>query len=118
MRGAAGAQKIRVIVAAPGDDAGDWAARIVAHGLRDAGMEVIYTGGRQTPEQIIETVLQEDADAIGLSVAAGGDDEYVQRVLELLRDRGVGDVVVEVVTPEGPTQAIIDGIRGAVGAAP
>ena len=129
------ARKIRVVVAKPGLDGHDRGAKIIARALRDAGMEVIYTGLHQTPEQIVETVLQEDADAVGLSILSGAHMTLVPRVIELLREQDAGDVVVtvggtipnqdipelkelgvaEVFTPGAPTQAIIDFIEGAVG---
>ena len=124
--------KIRVVVAKPGLDGHDRGAKIIARALRDAGMEVIYTGLHQTPEQIVETVIQEDADAVGLSILSGAHMTLVPRVVELLREQGVDDVVVtvggtipaedipelkelgvaEVFTPGAPTQAIVDFIRG------
>ena len=126
--------KIRGVVAKPGMDGHDRGAKIIARALRDAGMEVIYTGLHQTPEQIVETVLQEDADAVGLSILSGAHMTLVPRVVELLREQEAGDVVVtvggtipsrdipelkqlgvaEVFTPGAPTQAIIDFIEGAV----
>ena len=122
------------MVAKPGLDGHDRGAKIIARALRDAGMEVIYTGLHQTPEQIVETVLQEDADAVGLSILSGAHMTLVPRVIELLREQDAGDVVVtvggtipnqdipelkelglaEVFTPGAPTQAIIDFIEGAV----
>jgi methylmalonyl-CoA mutase C-terminal domain/subunit len=127
-------RKIRVVVAKPGLDGHDRGAKIIARALRDAGMEVIYTGLHQTPEQIVETVIQEDADAVGLSILSGAHMTLVPRVVELLREQEAGDVLVcvggtipaddipqlkelgvaEVFTPGAPTQAIIDFIRGAV----
>jgi methylmalonyl-CoA mutase, C-terminal domain len=127
-------RKIRVVVAKPGLDGHDRGAKIIARALRDAGMEVIYTGLHQTPEQIVETVLQEDADAVGLSILSGAHMTLVPRVVELLREQEAGDVIVtvggtipaqdipelkelgvaEVFTPGAPTSAIIDFIRGAV----
>jgi methylmalonyl-CoA mutase C-terminal domain/subunit len=127
-------RKIRVVVAKPGLDGHDRGAKIIARALRDAGMEVIYTGLHQTPEQIVETVLQEDADAVGLSILSGAHMTLVPKVIELLREQEAGDVVVtvggtipkqdieelkelgvaEVFTPGAPTQAIIDFIEGAV----
>jgi methylmalonyl-CoA mutase, C-terminal domain len=127
-------RKIRVVVAKPGLDGHDRGAKIIARALRDAGMEVIYTGLHQTPEQIVETVLQEDADAVGLSILSGAHMTLVPKVIELLREQDAGDVVVtlggtipaqdipelkelgvaEVFTPGAPTQAIIDFIQGAV----
>jgi methylmalonyl-CoA mutase C-terminal domain/subunit len=128
-------RKIRVVVAKPGLDGHDRGAKIIARALRDAGMEVIYTGLHQTPEQIAATVVQEDADAIGLSILSGAHMTLVPRVVELLRDQDAGDVVVtvggtipaddvpelkqlgvaEVFTPGAPTDAIVDFIREAVG---
>ncbi len=125
--------RIRVVVAKPGLDGHDRGAKIIARALRDAGMEVIYTGLHQTPEQIVETVLQEDADAVGLSILSGAHMTLVPKVIELLRAQDAGDVIVtvggtipaqdipelkelgvaEVFTPGAPTQAIIDYIRSA-----
>ena len=127
-------KKIRVVVAKPGLDGHDRGAKIIARALRDAGMEVIYTGLHQTPEQIVETVIQEDADAVGLSILSGAHMTLVPRVLELLREQGADDVVVtvggtipsddvaelkqlgiaEVFTPGASAQQAIDFIRGAV----
>src|SRR5579862_1410846 len=126
--------KIRVVVAKPGLDGHDRGAKIIARALRDAGMEVIYTGLHQTPEQIVETVIQEDADAVGLSILSGAHMTLVPRVIELLREQGAGEVVVtvggtipaddiqelkamgvaEVFTPGASTHAAIEFIRGAV----
>ena len=89
-------RKIRVVVAKPGLDGHDRGAKIIARALRDAGMEVIYTGLHQTPEQIVETVLQEDADAVGLSILSGAHMTLVPRVVALLREQDAGDVVVTV----------------------
>jgi methylmalonyl-CoA mutase C-terminal domain/subunit len=128
-------RKIRVVVAKPGLDGHDRGAKIIARALRDAGMEVIYTGLHQTPEQIVETVIQEDADAVGLSILSGAHMTLVPRVLELLGEREAGDVVViaggtipaddilelkklgvsEVFTPGASTQEIIDFVRKATG---
>ena len=128
------ASRIRVVVAKPGLDGHDRGAKVVARALRDAGMEVIYTGLHQTPEQIVETVLQEDADAVGLSILSGAHMTLVPRVIELLREQDAGDVIVtvggtipnqdipelkelgvaEVFTPGAPTQAIIDFIEKSV----
>jgi methylmalonyl-CoA mutase C-terminal domain/subunit len=85
---------IRVIIAKPGLDGHDRGAKVVARALRDAGIEVIYTGLHQTPEQIVAAALQEDADAIGLSVLSGAHMTQFSRVLELLRERGAQDIVV------------------------
>jgi methylmalonyl-CoA mutase C-terminal domain/subunit len=125
---------IRVVIAKPGLDGHDRGAKVIARALRDAGMEVIYTGLHQTPEQIAETVLQEDADAVGLSILSGAHMTLVPRVVALLKDQGADDVVVtvggtipaddipelkelgvaEVFTPGSSTQEIVDFIRGAV----
>jgi methylmalonyl-CoA mutase, C-terminal domain len=93
---AAIARKIRVVVAKPGLDGHDRGAKIIARALRDAGMEVIYTGLHQTPEQIAETVIQEDADAVGLSILSGAHMTLVPRVVALLKAQGVDDVLVTV----------------------
>ena len=90
------ARKIRVVVAKPGLDGHDRGAKIIARALRDAGMEVIYTGLHQTPEQIVETVIQEDADAVGLSILSGAHMTLVPRILELMRESDVDDVIVTV----------------------
>ena len=127
-------RRIRVVVAKPGLDGHDRGAKVVARALRDAGMEVIYTGLHQTPEQIVETVLQEDADAVGLSILSGAHMTLVPRVVELLREQDAGDVLVtvggtipthdipelkklgvaEVFTPGAPTSDIIEFIRSSV----
>ena len=126
--------KIRVVVAKPGLDGHDRGAKIIARALRDAGMEVIYTGLHQTPEQIVETVIQEDADAVGLSILSGAHMTLVPRIMELMAEQGIDDVVVtvggtipsddvaelktlgvaEVFTPGASAQQAIDFIRGAV----
>ena len=135
---AAAARKIRVLIAKPGLDGHDRGAKIVARALRDAGFEVIYTGLHQTPEQIVATAIQEDVDAIGLSVLSGAHNYLFPRVLELLREKGAGDIalfgggiipaediqtlkalgVKELFTPGTSTQDIIrfvrEGIRAAV----
>ncbi|MGY1721814.1 cobalamin B12-binding domain-containing protein [Blastococcus sp. SYSU DS0533] len=87
-------ERIRVVIAKPGLDGHDRGAKVVARALRDAGMEVVYTGLHQTPEQIVETVVQEDADAVGLSVLSGAHMTLFARLVELLRERDVDDVVV------------------------
>jgi methylmalonyl-CoA mutase C-terminal domain/subunit len=87
-------QKIRAIIAKPGLDGHDRGAKVIARALRDAGMEVIYTGLRQTPEQIVGAALQEDADAIGLSILSGAHMHICPRVMELLREKGLHDVLV------------------------
>jgi methylmalonyl-CoA mutase, C-terminal domain len=127
-------KKIRVVVAKPGLDGHDRGAKIIARALRDAGMEVIYTGLHQTPEQIVETVIQEDADAVGLSILSGAHMTLVPRVMELLKEQGIDDVLVtvggtipaddipelkskgvaEVFGPGASTQDIVDFIRGGV----
>ncbi|MGK5742757.1 cobalamin B12-binding domain-containing protein [Micromonospora sp. URMC 103] len=86
--------RIRVVVAKPGLDGHDRGAKVVARALRDAGMEVIYTGLHQTPEQIVETAIQEDADAVGLSVLSGAHMTLFRRVVELLAERDARDIVV------------------------
>ncbi len=86
--------RIRVVVAKPGLDGHDRGAKVVARALRDAGMEVVYTGLHQTPEQIVETAIQEDADAVGLSVLSGAHMTLFRRVLELLSQRDAADIVV------------------------
>ena len=127
-------KKIRVVVAKPGLDGHDRGAKIIARALRDAGMEVIYTGLHQTPEQIVETVIQEDADAVGLSILSGAHMTLVPRIVALLKEQDIDDVLVtvggtipsddipelkrlgvsEVFTPGAPTEAIIDFIRKGV----
>ncbi|MCS6817896.1 MAG: cobalamin B12-binding domain-containing protein [Blastocatellia bacterium] len=89
-----GERKIRVLIAKPGLDGHDRGAKVVARALRDAGMEVIYTGLRQTPEQIVTAALQEDVDVIGLSILSGAHMTLVPRVMELVREKGLTDVVV------------------------
>src|SRR5205809_130307 len=87
-------QKIRVVIAKPGLDGHDRGAKVIARALRDAGMEVIYTGLRQTPEQIVAAALQEDADVIGLSILSGAHNHIAPRLMELLEAKGLGDVLV------------------------
>ena len=94
MSGTPEASRVRVVVAKPGLDGHDRGAKVVARALRDAGMEVIYTGLHQTPEQIVETAIQEDADCVGLSILSGAHMTLMPRVVELLRERGADDVVV------------------------
>jgi methylmalonyl-CoA mutase, C-terminal domain len=89
-------QKIRVVIAKPGLDGHDRGAKVIARALRDAGMEVIYTGLRQTPEQIVTAALQEDADAIGLSILSGAHLHICPRIMELLKEKGMQDVLVVV----------------------
>ena len=89
-------QKIRVVIAKPGLDGHDRGAKVIARALRDAGMEVIYTGLRQTPEQVVSAALQEDADVIGLSILSGAHLHICPRVMALLKERGMDDVQVVV----------------------
>jgi methylmalonyl-CoA mutase C-terminal domain/subunit len=89
-------RKIRVVIAKPGLDGHDRGAKVIARALRDAGMEVIYTGLRQTPEQIVGAALQEDADVIGLSILSGAHNHICPRVMELLKEKGLADVLVVV----------------------
>jgi methylmalonyl-CoA mutase C-terminal domain/subunit len=108
-------RKIRVIVAKPGLDGHDRGAKVIARALRDAGMEVIYTGLRQTPEQIVGVALQEDADVIGLSILSGAHAHICPRVMQLLKEKGMEDVLVVVggIIPDADTQALKDvGIAG------
>lgn len=127
-------KRIRVLVAKPGLDGHDRGAKIVARALRDAGMEVIYTGLRQTPEQIVTAALQEDVDAIGISILSGAHNTIVPKICELLKAQGLGGVllivggiipdediarlkqlgVTEVFQPGASTQDIVDFIRKAV----
>jgi methylmalonyl-CoA mutase C-terminal domain/subunit len=87
-------KKIRVVIAKPGLDGHDRGAKVIARALRDAGMEVIYTGLRQTPEQIVTAALQEDADVIGLSILSGAHNHIAPRLMELLKAKGLDDVLV------------------------
>ena len=87
-------RKVRVVIAKPGLDGHDRGAKVIARALRDAGMEVIYTGLRQTPEQIAATALQEDADVIGLSILSGAHNHIAPRLMELLKQKGLDDVLV------------------------
>jgi len=122
------------VIAKPGLDGHDRGAKIIARSLRDAGMEVIYTGLHQTPEQIVETAIQEDADAVGISILSGAHMTLVPRIVERLRENEAGDVLVvvggtippedadelkrlgvsEVFTPGAPTSAIVDFLRSAL----
>jgi methylmalonyl-CoA mutase, C-terminal domain len=131
-------KKIRVLIAKPGLDGHDRGAKIIARALRDAGMEVIYTGLRQTPEMIASAAEQEDVDVIGLSILSGAHNTLCPRLMELLRDKRMADVTVviggiipdadipglkqggiaEVFLPGTPTQSIVDFIRQRVSAAP
>jgi methylmalonyl-CoA mutase C-terminal domain/subunit len=128
------ARKIRVVIAKPGLDGHDRGAKIIARALRDAGMEVIYTGLHQTPEQIVETAVQEDADAVGISILSGAHMTLVPKILELLRENEIEDVLVivggtipredadelrelgvaEIFTPGAPTGEIVEFIRDRV----
>jgi methylmalonyl-CoA mutase, C-terminal domain len=128
--------KTRVVIAKVGLDGHDRGAKVIARALRDAGMEVIYTGLHQTPEQIVETAIQEDADAVGISILSGAHMTLVPRVVDLLRDRGAGDVLVvvggtipaddvaelkrlgvaEVFTPGAPTRDIVTFLQSRVAA--
>jgi methylmalonyl-CoA mutase, C-terminal domain len=125
------AEKHRIVIAKPGLDGHDRGAKVVARALRDAGFEVIYTGLHQTPEQIVETAIQEDADAVGLSIHSGAHMTLFPRVTELLKEREAGDVLVfaggiipkedipvlkengiqEIFTPGTPTATIIEWLR-------
>ncbi|GGJ99480.1 methylmalonyl-CoA mutase [Pilimelia anulata] len=126
--------RIRVVVAKPGLDGHDRGAKVVARALRDAGMEVIYTGLHQTPEQIVETAIQEDADAVGLSVLSGAHMTLFRKVLDLLAERDARDIVVfgggiipdddmpelsrigvaKVFTPGATTSSIVEWVRANV----
>jgi methylmalonyl-CoA mutase C-terminal domain/subunit len=130
------ANKIRVVIAKPGLDGHDRGAKIIARALRDAGMEVIYTGLHQTPEQIVETAIQEDADAVGISILSGAHMTLVPRILDGLKENGAEDVLVvvggtiptadadeligqgvaAVFTPGAPTSEIVDFLREKVAA--
>lgn len=104
-------QKTRVVIAKPGLDGHDRGAKIIARALRDAGMEVIYTGLHQTPEQIVETAIQEDADAVGISILSGAHMTLVPRIIEGLRARGADDVLVVVggTIPSDDAATLIEG---------
>lgn len=130
-------KRIRVLIAKPGLDGHDRGAKIIARALRDAGMEVIYTGLRQTPEMIASAAAQEDVDVIGLSILSGAHNTLGPRLMELLREKGMGDATVviggiipeadipglkqagiaEIFLPGTPTQAIVDFIRQRAAAA-
>jgi methylmalonyl-CoA mutase C-terminal domain/subunit len=109
-------KKIRVIIAKPGLDGHDRGAKVIARALRDAGMEVIYTGLRQTPEQIVTTAIQEDADAIGISILSGAHQFYFKRVIDLLKEKGAEDVIVfgGGVIPEDDIPALLEMGAGAI----
>jgi methylmalonyl-CoA mutase C-terminal domain/subunit len=130
--------QIRIVIAKAGLDGHDRGAKIIARALRDAGMEVIYTGLHQTPEQVVETAIQEDADAVGISILSGAHMTLVPRIVDLLRDRGAADVLVvvggtipgadieelkelgvsEVFTPGAPTGEIVEFLRSRLTPAP
>ena len=130
------AHKIRVVIAKPGLDGHDRGAKIIARALRDAGMEVIYTGLHQTPEQIVETAIEEDADAVGISILSGAHMTLVPRILALLREQGAEDLLVvvggtipnddvadllqqgvaAVFTPGAPTSEIVEFLQSRVAA--
>lgn len=108
-------RKIRAIIAKPGLDGHDRGAKVIARALRDAGMEVIYTGLRQTPEQIVGAALQEDADVIGLSILSGAHNHICPRVMQLLKEKGLDDVLVVVggIIPDVDVPKLQEiGIRG------
>jgi methylmalonyl-CoA mutase C-terminal domain/subunit len=131
------ARKIRVVIAKAGLDGHDRGAKIIARALRDAGMEVIYTGLHQTPEQVVETALQEDADAVGISILSGAHMTLVPKIVEGLRENGLEDVLVvvggtiprddvgalkeqgvaEIFTPGAPVSQIVEFIQSNVPAA-
>jgi methylmalonyl-CoA mutase C-terminal domain/subunit len=127
-------RKIRVLIAKPGLDSHDRGAKVVARALRDAGMEVIYTGLRQTPEQIAETALQEDVDVVGLSILSGAHNTLFPKIMQLLKKKGLSDVLVfaggiipqedvpklkkvgikEVFGPGTPTTTLVDYVKSNV----
>ena len=128
-------KKIRVLIAKPGLDGHDRGAKIIARALRDAGMEVIYTGLRQTPEQIVAAAIQEDVDAIGLSILSGAHNVLFPEIMRMLKEEGADDVIVfaggiipekdiprlkelgirEIFLPGTPTTTAVEAIRSAVG---
>jgi methylmalonyl-CoA mutase C-terminal domain/subunit len=111
-------KKIRVLVAKPGLDGHDRGAKVIARALRDAGMEVVYTGIRQTPEMIAEAALQEDVDVVGMSILSGAHMALFPRVMELLRDNGMDDVLVVAggIIPDDDVEALHQlGIKGVFG---
>jgi methylmalonyl-CoA mutase C-terminal domain/subunit len=130
-------QRLRIVIAKPGLDGHDRGAKIIARALRDAGMEVVYTGLHQTPEQIVQTAIQEDADAVGLSILSGAHMTLFTRTLELMKQQGVDDVVVfgggiipdedipaleqagvaRIFTPGTAIDDVVDWVRTHVGAA-
>jgi methylmalonyl-CoA mutase C-terminal domain/subunit len=130
-------ERLRIVIAKPGLDGHDRGAKVIARALRDAGMEVVYTGLHQTPEQIVQTVIQEDADAVGLSVLSGAHMTLFAKILELMKAQDVDDVVVfgggiipdadipelersgvaKIFTPGTPLEEIVGWVQGNVGAA-
>ena len=112
-------RKLRVVIAKPGLDGHDRGAKVIARALRDAGMEVIYTGLRQTPEQIVSAALQEDADVIGLSILSGAHNHIAPRLMDLLRAKGLDDVLVVIggIIPDLdiPKLTAIGGLGGCAG---
>jgi len=126
---------LRIVVAKPGLDGHDRGAKVVARALRDAGMEVVYTGLHQTPEQIVDAAIQEDADSVGLTVLSGAHLTLFARVVEVLKERGAGDIVVfgggiipaadvaeleaigvrKIFGPGAPMHEIVDWVKGNVG---
>jgi methylmalonyl-CoA mutase C-terminal domain/subunit len=131
-------RKIRVLVAKPGLDGHDRGAKIIARALRDAGFEVIYTGLHQTPEMVVSTAIQEDVDAVSLSILSGAHNYLFPRVIELLRERGAGDIAVfgggivpdedikalkaggvkEIFTPGATTESVISWVRANISPRP
>jgi methylmalonyl-CoA mutase C-terminal domain/subunit len=130
------ASRVRIVIAKPGLDGHDRGAKVIARALRDAGMEVVYTGLHQTPEQIVQTVIQEDADAVGVSVLSGAHMTLFRRLVELLKENAADDVVLfgggiipdedipeledagvaKIFTPGAPLEEIVDWVRSNVGA--
>lgn len=130
------AHKIRVVIAKPGLDGHDRGAKVIAQALRDAGMEVIYTGIRQTPESIVNTVIQEDANVLGISILSGAHNYLIPKIMELLKENKIDDVLViaggvipeedipelkqvgvkEVFTPGTSMQKVIEFIKDQTGA--
>ena len=130
-------ERLRIVIAKPGLDGHDRGAKVIARALRDAGMEVVYTGLHQTPEQIVQTVIQEDADAVGISVLSGAHMTLFARILDLMKAQDVDDVVIfgggiipdedipeleragvaKIFTPGTPLDDIVAWVQGNVGAA-
>lgn len=109
-------RKIRVVVAKPGLDGHDRGAKVIARAFRDAGMEVIYTGLRQTPEQIVETAIQEDADAVGISILSGAHEHYFKAIIDLLAEKNASDILVfgGGVIPESDVPRLLELGAGAI----